>query len=278
MKIGMILGAIFLVLLMGLGLTSCSHVQPGHVGIKVNNFGSSAGVSQNSLGVGWYFTAPGTTIYEYPVFTQTYTWTKSQDEGKTNNEEISFQDKNGLGLTADVAVAYHVDAAKAPILFQKYRTDMDGIVAGPLRNAVRNAIVEEGSLMGVEDIYGPRKAELAQRSLKDVEAYFSKYGLVVDQLYWASNIRVPDAVMHQINAKIANEQQALAAAANVATVKADADAAVAKAEGLAKAAQVEGEAIRSHPEILKQRWIDKWDGHLPTYQGAGATPMVDMSK
>jgi regulator of protease activity HflC (stomatin/prohibitin superfamily) len=275
---GKLIGAVAFVLFLIIGgLTSCSSVHPGHVGIKVSNFGSSAGVSNVALPVGKYVTLPGTSIYEYPVFTSTYTWTRSSDEGKANNEEITFQDKNGLGLTADVAVAYHVDAAKAPILFQKYRTDMDGIVAGPLRNSVRNAIVEEASQMGVEDIYGPRKAELANKALADVQRYFAPYGLVVDQLYWASNIRVPDQVMQQINAKIANEQQALAAQANVATVQANANAKIAEAEGDAKAMQIKGDAIRSNPEILEQTKLEKWDGHLPQVMGNG-TPMISIDK
>ena len=63
-----------------LTLAACGQVQPGHVGIKVNQFGSNAGVSNDVLGVGTHFTPPGTSIYEYPVFTRTYTYTKSADE------------------------------------------------------------------------------------------------------------------------------------------------------------------------------------------------------
>jgi regulator of protease activity HflC (stomatin/prohibitin superfamily) len=272
------IGALVFFLFIG-GLTSCSHVQPGHVGIKVSNIGSSAGVSNVPLNVGYYFAPPGTSIYEYPVYTSTYTWTSSKDEGKDTNEQITFQDRNGLGLSADVAVAYHVDASKAPILFQKYRTDMDGIVAGPLRNAVRNAIVDEASQMGVEDIYGPKKAQLSESALRDVQNYFKPYGLVVDQLYWASNIRVPDQVMQQINQKISNEQAALAAQANVATVTANANSKVAQAEGDAKAMQVKGDAIRANPEILEQTKLEKWDGKLPEIVlGGNATPMISISK
>ncbi|MGK4495546.1 hypothetical protein ACSLVN_27445, partial [Klebsiella pneumoniae] len=91
----------------------------------------------------------------------------------------------------------------------------------------------------------------------------------VEQLYWAGNIVVPDAVLQQINAKIANEQAALAAQANVATATANAQARVAKAEGDAKAIQVEAEAIRTNPEIVKLRAVEKWDGKLPTYTGNG---------
>ena len=256
-------------LLVLLPMTSCSRVEPGHVGIKVNNFGSAAGVSDTALGVGWYFTPFGTNIYEYPIYTSTYAWTSSTTEQNQTNESFNFQDKNGLNLSADVSVAYRVDPVKAPILFQKYRIDMAGIVAGPLRNAVRSALNEESAGLGVEEIYGPKKAALLIAVQRDVARYFEPVGLHVEQLYWASNIRVPDQVLAQINTKIANEQQALAAQANVATVEANARAQIAQAEGKARASTVEGEALRANPEILRQRAIEKWDGKLPTYMGSG---------
>jgi regulator of protease activity HflC (stomatin/prohibitin superfamily) len=258
-------------------LTSCSRVEPGHVGIKVNNFGSSAGVSDHALGVGWYFTPVGTNIYEYPIFTSTYAWTASKEQSNAD-ESFAFQDRSGLGLSADVAVAYRVDQTKAPILFQKYRTEMAGIVAGPMRNAIRSALNDEAANLGVEEIYGPKKAALILKVRNDVARYFDPFGLEIEQLYWASNIRVPDQVLTQINTKIANEQAALAAQANVATVEANARARIADAEGKAKASQVEGEALRANPEILRQRSIEKWDGKLPTYLGGGGQLPFIMEK
>jgi regulator of protease activity HflC (stomatin/prohibitin superfamily) len=255
--------------------SSFARVEPGNVGIRVNNI--AGGVRPDSLGVGWYVALPGTHIYEYPVFTRTYTWTASQTEQSPIDESFNFQDKNGLALSADVAVSYHVDPQRAAILFQRYRTDMDQIIAGPLRNAIRNAIVERASELGVEEIYGAHKSELIQTALKRVQAFFSPVGLQVEQLYWAGNIVVPEQVLAQINAKIANEQQALAAQANVATAKADADARIAKAEGDAKAIQVEAEAIRTNPEIVKLRAVEKWNGQLPAYVGGnGPMPFIDV--
>lgn len=258
-----------LVALSSVSLAACSQVEPGHVGIRVDQYGSSAGVSSNALPVGTYFTGPGTSIYEYPVFTNTYTWTLNHDESSDKNEEFSFADKSGLTLTGDVAVSYHVDATKAPILFQKYRMDMDAIVAGPLRVAIRDAITNRASNMTVEEIYGSRKAELIATAQSDVQKFFAPFGLNVEKLYWASPVRVPDSVMKQINQRIANEQQALAAQANVATAEANSRAKVAEAEGNAKATQIEANAISSNPQILTQRMIEKWDGHYPQYVGGG---------
>lgn len=261
-------------LLLLVPVTSCSRVEPGHVGIKVNNFGGSAGVSDTALGVGWYFTPFGTNIYQYPIYTSTYAWTSSKEQTDAD-ESFAFQDRNGLNLSADISVAYRVDPVHAPVLFQKYRTEMNGIVAGPLRNAIRSALNEESAKLGVEEIYGPRKAALINLVRSDVQRYFEPFGLHVEQLYWASNVRVPEQVLAQINNKIANEQAALAAQANVATVKANADAQIAQAEGKARASQLEGEALRANPEILRQRAIEKWDGKMPTYlAGSGQLPFV----
>lgn len=270
-KGGMILGLGAAAILL---FSTFAQVEPGNVGIRVNNI--AGGVSARSLGVGWYFAPPGTKIYEYPVFTRTYTWTGSPTEQSPIDESFGFQDKNGLSLKADVAVSYHVDPAKAPILFQRYRTDMDQIIAGPLRNAIRNAIVERAAQLGVEQIYGDHKAELIQTAQARVQQFFSPVGLQVEQIYWAGNIQVPQQVLEQINAKIANEQAALAAQANVATATANAEARIAKAKGDAEAIQVEAQAIRTNPEIVKLRAVEKWDGKLPTYTGAGPLPFIDV--
>ena len=253
---------------------SFGRVDPGNVGIRVNNI--AGGVEAQPLGVGWYLAPPGMHIYEYPVYTRTYSWTSSRTEQNAYDESFNFQDKNGLSLKADVAVSYHIDSRRASILFQRYRTDMDAIIAGPLHNAIRNAIVERASQLGVEEIYGNHKAELIATAQKEVQAFFAPYGLQVEQLYWAGNIVVPQQVLEQINAKIANEQAALAAQANVATAKANSDARIAKAQGDAESIQVEAQAIRTNPEIVKLRAVEKWDGHLPTYAGAGPLPFIDV--
>jgi regulator of protease activity HflC (stomatin/prohibitin superfamily) len=266
-----------IVALSAIALAGCGQVHPGHVGIKVNQFGSGAGVSDVALGVGTYFTPYGTAIYEYPVYTNTYTYSTSATEGSANDEAFNFQDKNGLGLSADIAVSYSVNTQLAPKLFQKYRIDAGGIIAGPLRNAIRNALVNRAAVLGVEEIYGPKKQELLNEVQNDVTAYFAPYGLNVEKLFWAGNVRVPEVVLTQINNKIANEQHALAAQAQVATVQAEAQQRIAQAEGEAKAIQVQGDTLRSNPEVLRLRAIEKWDGKLPQVM-SGATPFVQLEK
>jgi len=262
----------------GLSLGGCGvkTIEPGSIGVKVNNYGGDAGVEPHALGVGTYWEGPGVNIYDYPVSTKTYVWTKSADEGKAVNEEIAFQDKNGMSMNADVGISYHVDTDKAPALYTRYHTDIDGIVSGPLRLAVRNALIAEAATMDVEDLFGAGRNVLIAKATARVKTQFEPLGLDVENMYWA-DIRYPQAIIDQINQKKANQQQAQAAEAAVATAKAKADAEIATATGRAKATQIEAQAIRANPQILQQRWIEKWDGQLPTYvAGNGNGIMMQM--
>lgn len=258
-------------LLAAVSLTACERIEPGHVGVKVNRYGSGAGVQKTPVGVGTYQTMFGVDIYEYPIYTIPAVW-KRGAEGEPN-EELTFQDKNGLVVSADVNVAYRVNPALAPKLFQTYRVGMDGIVASPLRNKVRSALVNAASTMTVEEIYGPKKAVLINRALADVRRYFEPQGLHVDQLDWAGPIRIPAAITERINARAQTEQAAIAARARVATeqangeaevakAKAEADAAIARATGQAEAIKIKNAAVATNPGYQNE-YLRKWDGRLP---------------
>lgn len=262
----LVAGGLLLLFLLLLGSCTFTKVNSGHVGVKVANVGSNAGVDPSPKQVGWYFTPPGVTIYEYPTFTNNYTWKWAEG----NNERFSFQDRNGLSISADVSAAFRVEGRKAPTMFQKYRTDMDGIRDGALRNTLRNAIVSEASKMSVEQIYGSQKAALVERARLKANSYLEPFGLIIEQLYWASDIILPESIQRQINARVANEQEALAAQATVATREAQARAAVATARGKAEALKIEQEAIQNSPQIVELRAVEKWDGKLPQYVTSGA--------
>ena len=269
---------ILLIAVTALSLAACSRVTPGHVGVKINQYGSSAGVEDKAVGIGTYWTGFGTSIEEYPVYTNNYIWAntlKTDKDGVStgNNEELQFQDKNGLVVAADVNVAYHVNAALAPKLYQTYRADMDGIVSGPLRNRVRAALVTAASTMTVEDIYGPRKSILIAKATAIVRGYFEPLGLHVDALDWAGPIRIPENIMERINARAQTEQAAIAAQAQVATEEAKGRAAVAKAtaeanakiedaRGDAESIKIRNSAIQANPAYTSE-WVRKWDGQLP---------------
>lgn len=257
-------------------IAACSRIEPGEVGVKVNRYGSGSGVESQAVGVGTYFSAWGVDYYAYPISTQTYTWSKgsTDDEGNsTPNEEFTFQDKNGLIVGGDVTVAFRVNPALAPKLFQIYRMEMPALVAGPIRNKVRSEIVRAASSMTVEQIYSVGKATLINRALASTRKYFEPMGLNIDQLDWAGPIRIPESIMERINARAQSEQAAIAAQAETITAEAKGKAALATAtaransriedaRGVAEATKIRNAAIVSNPAYTDE-WVRKWDGQLP---------------
>jgi len=265
--------AILIIGTAAIALAACGRVQPGYVGIKVNQYGTGSGVQDTPLSVGTYFTPIGTTIIEYPVYTQQYIYTASANEGAASNEEFTFNDKQGLNMSADIAVSYSVDPARAPVLYQKFRTTSEGLVANQIRNEIRNDLNDTASDYAVDDIFGDKKKELLDKVQDEVAAHFKPYGLNIERLTWANTIRMPQSVHDQINQRIVNEQQAKAAQANLITVQANAESAVAKAKGEADANTLLAQSIKSSPGLIQLRAIEAWKdtgGKMPTYVGAGA--------
>jgi hypothetical protein len=78
----------FAVLIAATALAGCTNVDPGHVGVKVNRYGSSAGVENKALGVGRYFTLFGVDVYEYPIYTNSYVWANKPQAGRRHDHRF----------------------------------------------------------------------------------------------------------------------------------------------------------------------------------------------
>jgi hypothetical protein len=247
--------------------------------VKVERYGSAAGVQDKALGVGTYWTGIGTDICEYPIYTSNYAWTKAAgSEDAANGDETKGNESSAFRIarassSPPMSQCLSRGPGEGTCAVPKYRTDMPGIVAGPLRNAVRSALVDQASTMSVEDIYGAGKTKLINGarqvcgtiSSRSASMSSSSTGLARSASRSRSSTR---------STRTKNEQQALAAQANVATIKANADAAIAEANGEAEATKVkavaEAEAIRiraqalaNNPRIVGYEWVQKWDGEMP---------------
>src|SRR5881628_1908143 len=80
-----------------------------------------------------------------------------------------------------------------------------------------------------------------------------------------------------IEAKVTAEQQALAAKNKLEQIKFEADQKIAEARGKAEAMTIESNALKSNPQILELRALEKWNGTLPQVTG-GAIPFINLPK
>lgn len=248
-------------------LAACSKVPAGNVGVKFDLYGGDKGVTGEVVSPGKYWLGWNEEMYLFPTFAQNYVWTAGNDPTSPVDESISFQDREGTQINADIGITYAIDAAKADTVFQKYRKGVDEITDVYLRNMVRDALNSETSKLDVSEIYGPGKEELMQRVTQRVKEQVQSIGIIVEKIYWIGAMRLPPQITSAINAKIEatqkaqqreNELQTATAQAQIEREKArgEADARVIAAEGEAKANRLVAESISSGlvSYIEAQRW------------------------
>lgn len=264
-------------------LAACTweKVPVGSVGVKVDLYGSDKGVQAQQVGPGRYFLSMNQDLYLFPTFTQTRSWTRE------NNEYIAFQSKEGMAVSSSMGITYHVQPDKVSTLFQTYRKGIDEITDIYIHNMVRDAFVEIGSTMAIEDIYGNKKADLVAAVQDKVAKQVAPIGLVVEKVYLIGAMGLPPQVESGINAKIAATQMAERRQNEVAQAEAEARKEVARASGEAQAkltlAQAEAQSIKiradalaQNPRLVEWEAVQKWNGVLPQYSMGGAVPFIQM--
>lgn len=281
-----------------------TNVEPGHVGIKVDYYGSQKGVEDFPVvtGIQWY-NPFYSTIIQYPTYNQTAVWTKNPNEGSPENEEITYASSEGMGFESDISLSYNVIADKVPAFYIKFRSDrIADFTHGYLRNVARRGYAELAPHYTAEQLYTDKVGELDKKVQEYVNAEVTQFGIEVTQFGVIGRPRPPVELTARINAKVGAVQRAQqaenelrqtqaeaakiiaeaegAAKAHVAQSEGNAKSRIAEAEGTAKANRILSESINEN--LIKWKTIEvaaKWNGALPAYlaTGAGGLPslMVD---
>ena len=277
-----VIAASVLVALLFLLPSTFTYIDPGHVGIVIHRAGG--GVDPHPLGPGVHTRVPfATGIEEYPVFLKTIVLTKGSNEGSGNNDEINVNSVEGQPVSLDVSLSFELDPAQTPKLYSTFRTDIDQITHGFVKQAVRQALQEVFGTEPVADIIGPKKAEATDRARGLISQRLSPYGFQVKQ-FTINELRAPQAVMEAINQKNVMQQQALTAQNELQKNTFQAQGDSIKAAGRAKAITAEAEAqARANmllsqsitPTLVQYELSKKWNGQMPQVSGA-AMPMIQL--
>ena len=263
--LGLVFASLFLV-------NSCERIDAGHVGVKVDMYGSGKGVNDVTECTGVVFYNPITTkIYEFPTFIQ-------HKEYKDDNSFV-VNSKDGSEFSVSPIINYSVQREKVPTIFAKYRRSLEEIEEGFLKTAVYDAFRLATNKYTADGLIGNREVfEVEVRRL--LEGQLLKEGFVINQ--FTSNLVYPDSFKKAINAKNNAVQSALMAENKVKQAEAEAKIKVATANGNAEAllanarAEAESNRLRQQtltPMLLQQQWIEKWKGQVPTTQ-LGANTQV----
>ena len=277
-----VIGAATLVAVLLLLPSTFTYVNPGYVGIVIHRAGG--GVDPVPLGPGVHARIPfATGIEEYPVFLKTLVLTKSATEGSAQNDEINVNSVEGQPLSLDVSLSFQLDQSQTPKLYTTFRTDINQITHGFVKQTIRQALQEVVGTEPVADVIGPKKAEATNRVRTLIAQRLQPMGFDVKQ-FTINELRAPPAVMEAINQKNVMQQQALTAQNELQKNTFQAQGDSIKAAGRAKAITAEAEAqARANellarsitPTLVQYELSKKWDGKLPQVSG-GATPLIQL--
>jgi len=277
-----IIGVVVLVAALFLLPSTFTYINPGNVGIVIHRAGG--GVDPHPLGPGVHTRVPfATGIEEYPVFLKTVVLTRSSGEGSASNDEINVNSVEGQPLSLDVSLSFELDPAQTPKLYSTFRTDIDQITHGFVKQAIRQSLQEVVGTEPIADIIGPKKAEATNRARALISQRLQPYGFEVKQ-FTINELRAPPAVMEAINQKNVMQQQALTAQNELQKNTFQAQGDSIKAAGRAKAIMAEAEAQARANQLLSQsitptlvqyELTKKWNGQMPQVTG-GATPLLQL--
>ena len=298
--LGLVLTIVLVIVGAGITVSTCSvTVESGYMGIKTTRFGANPGVQRDELGPGFHWEGIGEKIRTYPTLQRTYSYTREPNEYGTENEEITFSDILGLPMSADVALTFRVREDRAADLFATWRQEFDAFIDGPLRTSVRAAIARETerlpvacnaqasatpavqpiapadaepaiAVIGADDdpdcpgqLIGPGRQLALQAAMRALQAEWGPQGLEIIRMEWVGSIRYPESVVQAIQARTTAEQNTRAALERVNLERANAEARIAQARGQAEANRLLAESIRSNPEVVRLREIERTLGICP---------------
>ena len=260
-------GLVILVLAIVFFMSITERIDTGHVGIRVEQYGSDKGVNGITECSGTVFYNPLTvTIYEFPTNVRHKEYT---DEGS-----FVVNSKDGSEFHVSPIVNYHINPAKATNIFGKYRKDLESIEDGFLKTAVTEAFRIVANSYNADMLISSReefdnKVKFALRKQLEPE------GFELDQ--FTTNLEYPKSFKDAINAKNNTVQKALQAENRVKQAEAEAKIKIANAKGdaeslLTKArAEAEANTLKQRtltPMLLQQQWIEAWKyggSQVPTY-------------
>jgi regulator of protease activity HflC (stomatin/prohibitin superfamily) len=186
--IGLGIAAFLLVILL---FSAVTKVGTGHVGV-LTLFGKVQ--SGETLGEGILLINPLKTNNELSIQTQTL------------KESASVPSSEGLMMSLDTSLIYHLNPDRAAEVFQKIGADYENVVVEPtLRSAIREATASHTA----NALYTGEREMVAKQIYDQVSTQLKERGLTVENVL-LRDIQLPATLKSAIEAKQQAEQESLA--------------------------------------------------------------------
>ncbi len=256
-------------------------VEAGHVGV-VKRLGA---VQPEPLAEGFHFKKPFVDVIDQidarliPI-----------------NAKATAASKDLQTVSTEVNVAYSLNGPMAPLVYQRIGST-ENVNAAIVEPAIQESVKAVTAQYTAEELVTKRAVvkqaiQMAITSFIDNTLKEKQIGSAVQLANVAiTDFAFSDEFNRAIEAKVKAEQEALRAknekimrvtmaeaSAAERELAADAEAYGINAQSKARADAIkrESEALRTSPEIIQLRAVEKWDGTLPRIQGSSVLPFMNI--
>ncbi|MGL5315758.1 MAG: prohibitin family protein [Peptostreptococcaceae bacterium] len=276
-KIALLIPIMF-ILIVGF-MTCTTTIKQGHVGAVYDRF--KKGIQNYTLTEGINFKTPWQSVNEFPISIETVYMSKDEREGSPADESITISCNDG-SLSADLTFSYRFKIEDVPKVQRQYRgKDGQEIMNSVLRGQLRSWISEVTKNYSTMEVHLTKKEVVNEKLTEHLNKKAEKYGVMFENVSLAetrASKEVQEAIekRQQISQEV--EQQRLQLEkAEIAKQAAqlEAERKIIQAEGEKKANEIKAQGLDE--KILKEMYIDKWDGKLPQVMDSNSSLMLDMN-
>jgi prohibitin 2 len=175
-------------------------------------------------------------------------------------------------VTSKIALNYHLDPVSVDIIWQEVGKNYNVRIIAP---SIQEAVKAESAKFTAEELITKRE-EVKEKIKANLTERLFERSIVVDE-FNIIDFEFSPAFNAAIEAKVTAEQLKLKADRDLERIEIEADQKIAEARGKAEAIRIEAQALRQNAQVVELRWIEKWDGKVPTYWGE-ASPFIGINR
>lgn len=193
-------------------------------------------------------------------------------------DEVSKSASKDLqNVSTTISVNYSINPARILDLYRTVSLEHEQITTVVFSSAIQESVKRATAQYTAEELVTQREKVRTEieTALKDK---VEKYGLIISQVNIV-NFDFSQSFDEAIEAKVKAEQDALASKNKLEQVKYEAEQQVTRATAEATTIRIQAEAITKQggAEYVKLKWIEKWNGALPTTSLAeGSVPLIQL--
>ena len=185
---------------------------------------------------------------------------------------VSAASKDLQVVTSKIALNYHLNPKVVNKLWQEVGKDYNLRIIAP---SIQEAVKATTAKFAAEELI-TRREEVKEAVKANLSERLAERGILVDE-FNIIDFDFSRAFNDAIEAKVTAEQLKLKADRDLERIKIEKEQMIAAAQGKAEAIRIEAQALKANAKVVELRWIEKWNGIVPTYWGQ-ATPFIGLNK